>query len=50
VIYFHTSDEEVASKCETLTILRICGLPQVPENLALDVSFVKDGKSLCNWQ
>ena len=46
VIYFHTSDKDVADKIHGVTVLRICQLPTpIPDNQMLDITFGHG----CDW-
>jgi hypothetical protein len=39
VIYFHTEEEETSEKYGSITILRICGLPEIKES-AIDITLL----------
>lgn len=45
VIYFHTSDEKIAAKYGSVSILRICQLPRPIPPRAMDITFEYG----CNW-
>ena len=48
IIYFDVEDKEVAAKYGAVTVLRICGLPKLIEESAIDITVRKHDPAICS--